>query len=96
MEQFLSNDPNGTRRVLFFGPDGRRHAVRLGKLNKKQADSVRLRIEHLANAARTRLPLDAETAAWVGTVGDDLAAKLAAVGLIPARQSQSLRAFLEA
>ncbi len=58
----LSNDANGTRRVLFVAPDGKRITIRLGKLAKKQAGTILGRVEHLANAARTRLPVDAETA----------------------------------
>jgi hypothetical protein len=47
--------------------------------------TVKLRVEALVSSAAARVPLDPDTAAWVGTIGDDLADRLAAVGLIPGR-----------
>src|SRR5436305_859863 len=81
----ISKDESGRVRILFFGADGKRKAVRLGKVTSKLAAAVKRRIEALVAAAVARVPLDSETATWVGDVGDDLAAKLAAVGLIPER-----------
>src|SRR5262245_6840936 len=81
----ISKDKSGKVRILFFGADGNRKAVRLGKATSKLAAAVKLRVEALVAAAAARVPLDSETAAWVGGIGDDLAAKLAAVGLIPER-----------
>jgi len=40
--------------------------------------------------------VDQETAQWVGGVGDDLHAKLAAAGLVPPRQTATMKAFLAA
>ena len=42
-------------------------------------------MEHLNALAVASLPMDADTARWVAGIGDDLAAKLAAVGLVPER-----------
>jgi hypothetical protein len=42
-----------------------------------------------------RLPIDSDTPAWVAGIGDDLAAKLAAVGLIPERTRAVLGGFLD-
>lgn len=42
-------------------------------------------MESLTAVAAARVSVDTETAAWVGGIGDELAAKLAAVGLIPER-----------
>lgn len=92
----LSTDANGNRTVQFVGGDGKRRSVRLGKVPKKVAEGVKLRVEALAASAASRLPLDGETAAWVAGVGDDLAAKLAAVGLIPARHGEAVGPFLDA
>ena len=90
----LSKDPNGNRTVQFVAGDGKRRSVRLGKVNKKVAESIKVRIETLNALAVARLPMDADTAAWAAGIGDELAAKLAAVGLIPERRSQALGAFL--
>jgi integrase len=81
----ISKDRSGNVRILFMAPDGKRKAVRLGAVPRKVAESIKLRVEALASAAAARVPMDPETAAWVGGIADDLAAKLAAVGLIPAR-----------
>ncbi len=92
----MSTDGGGNRTVQFVGVDGKRRSVRLGKVPKKLAESVKLRVEHLAAAAAARMPLDPDTAAWVGGVGDDLHDKLAAVGLVPRRESSALGAYLDA
>ncbi len=81
----ISKDPRGNVRVLFVGPDRKRKAVRLGKVSRKVAESVKLRIEAIQAAIASRTPLDHETAAWVGGVSDEFAARLAAVGLVPDR-----------
>ena len=81
----ISTDKTGNRTLQFVAGDGKRRSIRLGKMTKKFADSIRTRVEHL-NAARIgHTSLDNETAAWVSKIGDDLHAKLAAVGLIASR-----------
>jgi integrase len=90
----LSRDANGNYTVQVRCADGKRRSVRLGKVNKKVATEVRIKVEHLNALAVARLPMDGETAAWVGGIGDDLARKLAAAGLIPPRRSAKLGEFL--
>jgi len=92
----ISIGKQGLVRVLFTAADGRRKTIYLGKTPKKTAESIRIRVEHLLNAVSSRLPVDQETAQWVGGVGDDLHAKLAAAGLVPPRQSAKLGEFLKA
>ncbi len=92
----ISTDPNGNVRILFVGGDKKRRTVRLGKVNQKTAEAVKLRIEHLNSALTSNYALDPDTARWVAGIGDDLAEKLAAVGLIPERRSQTLGEFLNA
>src|SRR5437879_7306592 len=91
----ISKDANGNVRILLIGSDKKRRAIRLGRVNKKHAEAIKLRVETLAASLASKTPLDGETAAWVGNIGDDLAAKLAAVGLIQARESRKLKAFLD-
>jgi len=92
----ISKDPSGNRTIQYIGADGKRRSIRLGKVSAKTADSWKLRIEYLANAVASRLPLDPETATWLRDIGEVLAAKLAKVGLIPPRSSRKLGEFLEA
>jgi integrase len=92
----ISKAPNGHRTIQFIGGDGKRRSVRLGKVPHRQAEAVKLRVEALNAAAISICPLDGDTATWVATIGDDLAAKLAAVGLIAERASANLGDFLAA
>lgn len=91
----VSNDPNGRRRVLFTR-SGKRQAIRLGKVSERAAETVCRHVENILAAELSRLPLDLETARWLGQVGDELAAKLAAVGLMPKRAASTLGPFLDA
>lgn len=91
----ISRDDNGHCLLQIVCPDKVRRSVRLGKMTQKQADQVRLRVEAIDAARRAKLPLDPDTASWVGAIGDDLARKLAAVGVIPERRSQTVGPFLD-
>ena len=90
----LTREANGNYTVQVVCGDGKRRSIRLGKINKKHATEVKLKVEQLHAAASARLPLDGETARWIGDIGDKLAAKLAAVGLIAPRNSSQLGTFL--
>src|SRR5262249_34912151 len=83
----ISRDPNGNRSRQFVAGDGKRRTVRLGKVTQKDAEKVKLKVEVLNAARVANLPLDNDTAAWVAGLGDALAARLAAVGLIPDRKA---------
>lgn len=92
----ISKAANGFRTIQFIGGDGKRRSIRLGKVSARQAEAVKLRVETLNAAIISKCPLDGDTATWVAGIGDDLAAKLAAVGLIPERASAALDSFLAA
>ena len=83
----LNREPSGNYTVQLVGSDGKRRSLRLGKVPKKSADSIKLRVESLHACAVAGLPWDADLASWVASLGDDLAAKLAGLGLMPARQA---------
>ena len=86
----ISNDPNGRRRVLFVAPDGSRKTVRLGKCDRKMAESI---CRHVVAAAggQDRRPVDPKRNGRMvdRDRGDSLKDKLAAAGLTdaPARRS---------
>ena len=90
----LATDGTGNRIIQVTGADGKRRPIRLGKLNKKAAEAVRQKVNHIEDSLAHGLPLDAETQAWVNALGDELHKKLAATGLAKPRQSQALGAFL--
>jgi len=83
----ISNDPNGRRRILFIGPDGRK-AIRLGKCSERQAEAVKVKVEDLVSAIITgHTPSDA-TARWLADLDEVLYAKLAAVDLVKPRETK--------
>jgi len=90
----LSKDQHGSYRILFINGYGKRKTIRPGRLNAKQAQELKLKVEHLNAIQIAQLPPDAELARWLSQIGDDLARKFAAVGLMPARQSSTLGDFL--
>src|SRR5262245_40843745 len=74
-------------RVSFYDKHGERRFIRLGEIKKVNAQSIALHIQALADLSYAGQPLDAEQTEWLKKVGDDLAAKLAGVGLIAPRES---------
>jgi len=80
----VARDPGGNKRILFIAGGGERKAVRLGKMEFRQADAVRVRIEALL-AARLTGFLDHETQKWLAAAEDVIHAKLARAGLVDAR-----------
>jgi integrase len=89
-----------TYRVLFVDPAGRRQTIRLGKVPKKVAESAKLKIESLLAARIAGHPLDAQTAGWLGQVGDAIHERLEKAGLVEPRQKEAavawtLGSFLE-
>lgn len=96
----VSNDPGGRRRILFVDAERKRRCIRLGKVTAKQAETVRLHVEHLAYAKTTGTAPDGDTARWVASLADEVYAKLAAVGLVTPRQGagpgETLGPFLDA
>lgn len=95
------NDPNGRRRLQFTAPDGKRKAIRLGKIPHRDAVSFKLRIEKLLGVLIVKSGLDRETAQWLADLDDRTHEKLARVGLVKARESQNatlgghINAYLE-
>ncbi len=79
--------------------DGKRRSLRLGKVNKRQAETVRGYVEDLVAALITGHTPPDETSRWVAALPDMLRKRLAAVGLIDApeqAQRLTLKPFLDA
>ena len=90
------NRPNGRREIQFVDAAGKRKTVRLGKMPKRDAESVKTRIEHLLTAKISKRPIEGDTARWVASLDDVLAYRLAKAGLIRQRESAILGDFLTA
>ncbi len=94
----LANDPNGRRRILFAGSDGIRKTIRLGKISKRQAETVKLRVEDLVAAKLSGGSPSDETSRWLAAIDNALVNKMAAVDLVEPRErivSPTLRDFIE-
>src|SRR5688500_13037499 len=87
---------NGTiyYRVQFYDKDNIRRSIRLGRIGKKDADAIRVKIEVLVSASVSGAPLDNVTAQWVTNLGADLAGKLADANLIERKLKATLNEFL--
>ena len=95
----IVKEPNGRRRIEFTLPGQPRQKIRLGKVNQRNAEGVKTKVESLISAMISGCGWDCDTAEWVGKVGDDLADKLAAARLIPQRDRivcPPLKKFAEA
>jgi len=90
----IVNDPGGRRRILFVGPDEDRKAIRLGKIDRKGAESICRHVEALLAAKIGGQPVPRDTAAWLATIGAKLRDKLATVGLVEAQQRLTVGEFL--
>lgn len=91
-EKFKLDDGTTTTtwRVLFVDPTGKRQTIRLGKLPKKAAELVKLKIESLLAAKIAGHPIDAQTAGWLAEIGDMIHEKLAKAGLVEPRQREEV------
>ena len=90
----ICDDPNGRRRIQFVAPDGSRKAIRLGKIDRKSAESICRHVEALLSAKIGGQTVPRDTAAWLSDLGDILKTKLAAVGLIDSPKRAILGEFL--
>ena len=91
----LIHDNGRTWRIQFVDRDGNRRSVRLGKTTKADAEAVTRHVEALAAAHASRQAVPRQTALWVADLGDTLHGRLAAVGLVEARVSATLGAFID-
>ncbi|MGI9459556.1 MAG: hypothetical protein ACR2NF_06125, partial [Pirellulales bacterium] len=94
----IANDKNGTKRILFVDPSGKRKTIRLGKSNKRIAETAKGHIERLLSAKIAGHSPDTETANWLAEIGDMLHERLVKVGLTSPRTTPdnvTLRQFIE-
>ncbi len=91
----ISTNSDGQRRILFVNADGDRKTIRLGKCDRKTAESICRHVEHMLSAKRTGDPIKPTTAAWLREVGAKLRDRLAVVGLVDAPKRMVLGEFLK-
>lgn len=96
MASISTEKATGRKSIQFTGPTGKRQTLRLGKITKRQAEFVCVRVERILNSRTTGVPLDEDTAKWVGGLDSVMRTKLSALGLVGALACQQLGPFLEA
>ena len=85
----IANDKNGTKRILFVDPSGKRKTIRLGKTNKRIAETAKGHIERLLSAKIAGHSPDSETAKWLAGLDDLIYNRIVKVGLVSSRSAQS-------
>lgn len=91
----LSTRKNGSRFIQFNDETGTRRTINLGKIAKRQAESIHTKVERLLASRSAKLALDPETSAWVGSLSGKLRERLANAGLIDEQKSFTLRSFID-
>ena len=91
----ISNDVGGVRRILFFDENGVRRTLRLGRCNRRHAETVRSHVEHIVSSKTLRAAVPPETASWLAELDDTFIDRLANVGLVPRRESATLGPWVE-
>lgn len=91
----ISRDPNGRRRILFVAGNGKRKTIRLGKVNQRTAEAVKVKIEALVAASITGHAVDNETSRWLAELDQMMLDKLSKAGLIEKQRVATLAAFID-
>jgi integrase len=91
----LMRDGGGWR-IMWYDQDQDRKTLRLGAMDKRTAQTVKVRVEAIVAAKLAGTPIDPETAAWLGKIGDKLHSRLAKVGLVPPRgEAQTVAGLID-
>jgi len=91
----ITTRSNGSRFISFRNAAGEPRHITLGKVAKRYAEAVKVKVEDLVSSnLHGHAPSD-ETARWVASLDERLHEKLAAVDLLPRRQSTTIGEWLE-
>jgi len=91
----ITTRKNGSRFISFVNAAGEPRHITLGKVPKRYAEALKVKVEDLASAAlHGHAPTD-DTTRWLASIDDRLYEKLAAVGLAPERSGATIGAWLE-
>jgi len=85
----------GRRAVQFVGDDGKRRTVRLGKVNKRQAETAKGYIEDLVACKVTGTAPKRTTAEWLSGLPDLIVRRLERVGLITPQKRRECLTVVE-
>ena len=83
MATLTTDEKDGSKRIQFrWNPRQKKKTIYLGKIPKKTAELILIRVEDLIVAKISHSPIPTETASWVGAIGDELRNKLFKHGLV--------------
>ena len=91
----IQTDSAGLRRYTYADRHGRRRSIRLGRIPLRQARTIPPRIDALVAAQVVGSAPDAGTLQRLASIGDTLRDRLASHGLVDARRSAELGAFID-
>ena len=78
----ISTNAKGLKRLMYFGAENERKTIYLGKVSKKDAQAVKLRVEELLSCKFCGTSPDRNTLEWVASISLVLRTKLSNHGLI--------------
>lgn len=90
----LGNDRSG-RYIQFENRDGQRKTLRLGKIPKRDAESIRFHVKAIVTAQVTGGVPDAKTARWLAEASERMRERLAKAGLVENRHRAMLGPFID-
>jgi integrase len=91
----ITRESNGRRMIQFVAANGKRKTLRLGKMPQRQAEAIKLKVENLISSTLSGHAMDDETARWLSKLDSVMIQKLARVGLVQAKESETLAKFLD-
>ena len=91
----LTFEDNGHARIQFKASNGKRQTLRLGRVKKKDARSIKVHVEDLVSASISGSSPTPTTARWVKDLSKSLHDKLVRVGLLTSRKSATLGDFMK-
>ena len=82
----ITNDPGGNKRISFTGICGNRKHIRLGKMSRRDAESIARRVENIISAQLQGVAPDRAEARWLNQISSVLHKKLVRAGLCKPRE----------
>ncbi len=86
----IGHDAGGLRRILFYASDGSRKTIRLGKCSKRDATSIKVRVEQL-QTAKLIGSMDRDLSIWIAELEPALRIKLESVGLLESAEADEAK-----
>lgn len=91
----ITTRPNGSRFITFLDGSGQAKHITLGKIDRRYAEALKVKVEDLVSASiHGHAPTD-ETCRWLAGRDERLYTKLSDAGLVPRRETATLSEVLD-